>query len=103
MKKQMPSCSQFGVLLDLELKIKYHVSHILQTSYMHIHKLRSLRKYITQESMKTLVHCFIISRIDYFNSFLYGFSEEYLDKLQRVQNTAARLVFGLRKYDNISA
>ena len=55
-------------------------------------------KNITQEFMKT----FIISRIDYCNSLLYGISEESLDKLQRVQNAAARLIFGLRKYDNIS-
>ena len=97
-----PVVRNLGVLLDQELKMKYHVFHILQTSYMHIRKLRSLRKYITQESMKTLVHCFIISRIDYCNSLLYGISEESLDKLQRVQNPAARLIFGLRKYDNIS-
>ena len=66
-----PVVRNLGVLLDQELKMKYHVSHILQTSYMHIRKLRSFRKYITQESMKTLVHCFIISRIDYCNSLLY--------------------------------
>ena len=97
-----PSCSQFRRPSWPRAQNEVSCSHILQTSYMHIRKLRSLRKYITQESMKTLVHFLIISRINYCNSLLYGISEESLDKLHRVQNAAARLIFGLRKYDNIS-
>ena len=52
--------------------------------------------------MKTLVQCFIISRLDYCNSLLYGIAEESLDRLQEVQNAAARLIFGLRKYDHVT-
>src|SRR5208282_3172658 len=39
---------------------------------------------------------------DYCNSLMYGIAENQLDKLQRIQNTAARLVASVRKCDHIS-
>ena len=52
--------------------------------------------------MKCLVQCFVISRLDYCNSLLYGIPEESLDKLQKVQNAAARLIYGVRKHDHVT-
>ena len=98
----VPNVRNLGVYLDQELKMTAHVSHVVKTAYMHIRKLRSVKKYLTKHAMKTLVQCFIISRLDYCNSLLYGIAEESLDRLQKVQNAAARLIFGLRKYDHVT-
>ena len=51
---------------------------------------------------KTLVHAFVSSRLDYCNSLLYGVSDELLQKLQVIQNAAARVVTGARKFDHIT-
>ena len=48
------------------------------------------------------MHAFISSRLDYCNSLMYGIAENQLDKLQRIQNTAARLVAGVKKCDHMS-
>lgn len=69
---------------------------------MHIRKLRSIKKYLAIDSLKTLVNCFILSRLDYCNSLLFGISDDTLARLQRVQNAAARLIYGLRKTDHIT-
>ena len=98
----VPTVRNLGVHLDQELKMTVHVSHIVKSAYFHISKLRSVRRYLSRKSMKTLVQCFVITRLDFCNSILYGISEELLDKLQRVQNAAARLVYGLRKDDHVS-
>ena len=44
----------------------------------------------------------IASGIDNSNSVLFGTSRRNLDKLQKVQNAAARLVMRKRKHDSIS-
>ena len=49
-----------------------------------------------------IVACAIVnSRLDYCNALLAGMSESNLDKLQRGQNTFARIVTGLRRWDHI--
>ena len=56
----------------------------------------------TLESTKTLVCSFILSRLDYANSLLAGCPQYLLVQLQRVQNSAARLVVKAKRCDHIS-
>ena len=51
-----------------------------------------IRHYLTNEATKTLVHSFVTSRLDCNNSLLYGVPQRNLQKLQMLQNAAARLV-----------
>jgi len=52
------------------------------------------------ESMKTMVHSFVMTRVDFCNTVFAGAPRSVTDKLQRVINAAARLVSGTRKYDH---
>jgi len=47
----------------------------------------------------TLVHAFVMSRVDYCNVVFARAPKANTDKLQRVLNTAARVVTGTRKFD----
>ena len=46
--------------------------------------------------------CFYYSKLDFCNSLLYGIQKYLVCRLQRVQNTAARIVTLTRKYDSIT-
>jgi len=52
--------------------------------------------------MIQLVVAFVLSRIDYCNAVLAALQRSTIESLQRVQNTAARLVFGLQSHDHIT-
>ncbi len=49
-----------------------------------------------------LIHAFMTSRLDYCNALLGGCSARLINKLQMVQNAAARVFTRTRQYDHIS-
>ena len=68
----------------------------------HLRNILKIRKYLTQDFAQILIHAFISSKLDYCNSLLYGIPKYLVCRLQRVQNTAARIVTLTRKYDSIN-
>ena len=66
-------------------------------------QLWSVRRLLTKDAAKTLVHASIVSRIDYCNSVLNRACAVHLRPLQSVLHSAARLILRIRKYDRISA
>ena len=68
----------------------------------HLHNLRRIKKYLSRDSLITLVHAFITSRLDYCNGLLFGLPKAQIAKLQRVQNAAARLILGIGKFSHIT-
>ena len=76
---------------------------ILRRCFYHLRQLRTVRKSLTTESVKTLVQTLIASRLDYCNSIFYQISAVNLQALQSVLNSAARLIMRKRKYDRITA
>ena len=55
----------------------------------------------TIDATKFLLCAFVLSKLDYCNSLLSGSPKHLLDILQKVQNSAARLVFKARKHEHI--
>ena len=49
-----------------------------------------------------IIHTFITSKLDYCNAILYGLPQAQLDKLQCIQNTAARIVSKTKKSQHIT-
>ena len=71
--------------------------------FFQLWQLHFIRSCLTMDSAKTLVHAFISSRLDYCNSLLVGAADCVIRKLQGVQNAAARLITGTRKFDHITS
>ena len=54
------------------------------------------------KSTKVLVQAFIMGCIDYCNSLLYGLPATYINKLQQVQNAAARLICLIPHFSHVT-
>ena len=52
--------------------------------------------------MQSLVVALVLTKLDYGCATLAGLPDVQLDRLQAVQNAAARLIFSARKFDHVS-
>ena len=93
-----------GTWFDSNLNLQEHIIYTktCRASFFHLNNIRRIRKYLSKESTQTLVQAFIIGRLDYCNSLLYGLPSVHLDKLQRVQDSAARIIFKTSRFDHIT-
>ena len=90
------SARDLGVVIDEHVIMSQHVSSVCRSASFALYNIGKLRTYLDQASTEMLVHAFVSSRLDSCNSLLYGFPQNELERLQRVQNAAARLVSGVK-------
>jgi len=67
-----------------------------------LRQLQSIRRCIPTFVFNSLVSALVFSRLDYCNSLLIDLPLTHIQRLQSVQNTAARLIFNLRRCDHIT-
>jgi hypothetical protein len=96
------SARNIGVMFDAEMNMKEQVSQITRSCYGQLWSISKIRKYLTTDAAERLVHAFITSRLDNHNSMLSGAPDYLLDKLQLIQNQAARVITGQRRNDHIT-
>ena len=68
-----------------------------------LRKIRSIKNYLKQESLKTLLSALILRPIDYGNNVLMGLPKLQTQKIQSIINMTARLISGARKFDHMTS
>ena len=63
---------------------------------------KTIRRYLSHDTAKTIVHPYITSQLDSCNALYYGLPKYLIDRLQLAQNSAARLVTASRRDDYIT-
>jgi hypothetical protein len=87
------SCvKNLGVFMDKTLSMEQQVRAVTKSCFHQILNIDKIGPFITENDCKTLVCSLVTSRLDYGNALLYGENNCILSKLQRVQNTTARLI-----------
>ena len=99
--KVKTKAKNLGVIFDKTLSFSEHINEMCKKARYAIRSIGRIRKYLHFDGLKTLVNSFVIFRLVYCNSLLYDFPKYQRDKLQRIQNTAARMITGARSSDHI--
>ena len=68
------------------------MSRTISTCSFHMRNLAQILRYLTRPTTERVVNALITSRLDYCNSLLFGTSASNINRLQRLQNSVARLV-----------
>lgn len=96
------SARNLGVVFDQHMNFDEQIRNIRRSCFQHLKRISDIRKYITADAAKQLVHAFITSRLDNGNSLLYGLPTATISHLQKIQNAAARLITHTRKFESIT-
>ena len=96
------SVRNLGLILDNTLGMEKQMNYVYKSCYYQIRNIGLIRKYIHDETCKTLVEALIISGLDYGNARLYNILLSLTSRLQRVQNCAVRLATHTLKREHIT-
>ena len=96
------SVKNLGLTLDCHLTMNAHVTNIARTCYFEQRRLASIRRFLTSTASATLESAFVLSRIDYCNSLLFGSTHDVTSHMQRIQNYAAQVILCLPKSSSIA-
>lgn len=95
------SVCNLGAMFDSQMSMEPYVNNICRAAYFHLRNINSVRHCLSKPATETLVHSLIASKLDYGNALLHGLPNRIQNKLQRVQNSAARVVARVKKRDHI--
>jgi hypothetical protein len=90
-----------GVVMDNTLNMQYHINSLCKSAWFHLRNIGLIRQYLDDSTCERLVHAFVTSKLDFMNCLLYGIPKIHLDKLQRVQYAAARLITRTKRSDHM--
>ncbi|XP_068707689.1 uncharacterized protein [Montipora foliosa] len=102
-KELTSEARDLGVILDHHLKMSSHINNICKSASYSLRRIGQIRRYLNTASTEKLVHASITSKLDYCNSLIYGLPDKDLIKLQRIQNSAARLVTLTKKFEHVTS
>ena len=91
--KPLESVRNLGSWFDAHMRMDVHIGKICSKAFRGLYNIRQIRKFLTVQSTKTLIHAFVSSHLDYCNALLFGLPKYQFDRLQKVQNAAARVTF----------
>jgi len=74
-----------------------HVRQTVSRCFAVLRQLRTVRRQVPTSVFQSLIDALVLSRLDYCNSVLFGLPANLIQRLQSVQNAAARLIFRIRR------
>jgi hypothetical protein len=96
------SVRDLGLFIDSSLTLVPHISSVVKSCYFYLRSLGKLRPFLNKFTANSVAVALIQSRLDYCNSCLWGLPQNQLQRLQKVQNAAARVVSLTKKTDHIT-
>ena len=91
-----------GVIIDAELKFDTHIKHVTKIAFYHLRNIARIRTFLSLDDATTLIHAFVFSRLDYCNALYSGLPKKSIDRLQLVQNAAARVLTKTKLREHIT-
>lgn len=97
-----PVVKNLGFRLDECLTFKKQVTTLKSTCFFKLRAIARMKSFLSVKQMSMLVQAVIMSALDYCNALYYGCNKSTIKHLQVIQNRACRVIFGLKKRDDVT-
>jgi exonuclease III len=95
------TAKSLGIYMDEQLTMQPQVMALKRDCFRLIRNIRKMSFILSKDQLKLVMNSLVVCRLDYCNALYYGINEKYLDEMQRIQNAAGKVVYGLHKHDHI--
>ena len=96
------TAKNLGFHLTDDMRIDVHVQDICRKEYIDIRRISSIRHLLSIDTITSLLSAFELTKFDYCNFLFYGSPVYVLERPQKVQNSAARVIFQCHKQNHVS-
>ena len=79
-----------------------HANNVCKSAFYHRRTISRIRKYLSMQTTDILIHAFVTSKLDHWNSLPYNVPKNVIKQLQLVKNAAGRQITCARKCDYIT-
>ena len=91
-----------GFTFDSSLSLIPQIKSAARLSFFQLCRIKQLKLFLENQTLKLLVSSLILSRFDYFNYLYYGLPETTLHPLTKAFNSTARLVSGTHQFSRLA-
>ena len=96
------SARNLGFIFDSDMSFSEQISSVSKSCHFHIRDIRRIRHLLPLSAATALANSLVSSKLDYCNSLYSGISQSNFNKLQRIQNSLARVITNTSKYQHIT-
>ena len=91
-----------GCYFDRHMQLDRLVSSYCSSAYYHLRLISRIRHLLTRDACHAAIRCLVLSRLNYCNGLLGGLNNGLTNRLQRAQNSAARVINRVRRRDHVT-
>ena len=96
------SARNLGFIFDSDMSFTDQINSLSKSCHFHIRDTRRIRHLLFLSAATALANSHVSSKFYYCNSLYNGISQANLNKIQRIQNTLARVVTNTSKLEHIT-
>ena len=88
--------------MDEKLNWENNTTHLVKKSYIKLRDFYKHGKVLSSKTKTRLAETYVLSQLNYCNIVTQAMTAAQKLRIQRVQNSCVRYIFGLKKYDHIT-
>ena len=96
------SVNNLDVWFDSDFSLSKHVQNVCKSCFLKLRNFRHVRWFLTDDVSVIVANALVSSTLDYCTSLFRNLSKFNLNKLQCIQNSAARIVSNTSRYTSIT-